>query len=629
MSSLTLALSHAGPSTLRSILSSTTNRLSPTSDPLEVENDHLKTQLDLQAAIATQYEEDLSAKEHYVELLSLKLKQAVKTAERWRREAEKDKVLLASVQDVLEHECEGLEEELRAERAAAMSASTQTYEESMRSDIPGKNASLHASNLFAASHRSRPGFNRSAISAASSLGERDVSEYESSVGRSEQMSVSQQDVSRAQTNPEDYGSRSAHTSNLLSEADAAESSQSNDRSQSQSASSPVDREAFLRQSQQLEAVIRERDQLLLDLEAEQQNSQRLAASLSAADSQLTISASAFATAKETIKELQAKERDHIRAREAAEEQTTSVRQELEALLDVLQEETAGLRSAHKLELDRLTSAHRDAEEEFTAREESYRTQVDDLQEQLDEGDAKLLAAEDRLRFLTSEVEGLKRNIETLEYEKEHAERHSFDSGEAQNRIQALEKESERARRRVMELERGSGNKEMEITKLRKRLENMEEDKDGLNDALDMKQQELEMLKRKLGVRGTGGMTPLPTRAGLGRTLSVPDSAASIASSSVTESVVESRPGPLLDTMNLLGRRSLSVSGMSAAIKPTRHYRIAPRPSNPMETLKHPNSSSNSVSRSALEDSNVTEDMAATPRAPTRDKENRRAILVPA
>ncbi|KAG8964159.1 hypothetical protein FRC00_003607 [Tulasnella sp. 408] len=497
--------------TFYSILSSTTDRLSAAPDSLEAENDHLRSLLHLQQAIAAQYEEDLSAKERYMELLSIKLKQAEKMAERSQREAEKDNVPLANVQDVLE----------------------------------------------------------------------------------------------------DYGSCSAHTSNLLSNAEAAASETSH---------SNVDREVFLRQSQQLEAVIRERDQLLLELEAEKQNSQRLAASLSGADSQLTISASAFATAKETIKELQAKVWEHLRAREVVEEQATSMEQELEAQLADLREEADGLRSTQKSELDRLASAHRDAEEEFASREQSYRSQLDDLQAQLDESGVKRSAAEDRLKFLTSKVEGLKQNIEALEYEKEHAERQSFDSSEAQRRIETLEKEAERARRRIADLERGSGNKEIEITKLRKKLESLEEDRDGLNLALDLKQQELEMLKRKFRVRGTGGMTPFPSRAGLGRTLSVPDSTASIASSSIAEPVVESRAGPLLDTVNLHGRRSLSVSGMSA-MKSTKHVRMAPRPSNPMELFKHPNASSNSVSHSNLEDSNVTEDMAATPRASTRDNKN--------
>lgn len=102
MSCLTLALSHAGPTTLHSILSSTTDRLSAATDLLEAENEHLRSLLALQGAIAAQYEEDLSAKEAYVELLSIKIKHAEKTAERSRREAEKDNVPLANVQDVPE-----------------------------------------------------------------------------------------------------------------------------------------------------------------------------------------------------------------------------------------------------------------------------------------------------------------------------------------------------------------------------------------------------------------------------------------------------------------------------------------------------------------------------------------------
>lgn len=200
MSSLKLALSHAGPSTLRSFLSNTTNRLSTTSDSLESENDQLRTQLDLQAAISAQYEEDLSARDQYVELLSVKLKHAEKTAERWRREAEKDKLLLSNVQDVLEQECEGLEDALRTERAAAMS--------------------VNSSNPFAASHRSRPSFNRSAVSATSSAGDRDVYDFQSSVGRSV---ISQQDISEEQPSLEDYGARSSHISNASSKVDVAAS----------------------------------------------------------------------------------------------------------------------------------------------------------------------------------------------------------------------------------------------------------------------------------------------------------------------------------------------------------------------------------------------------------------------
>ncbi|KAG8942223.1 hypothetical protein FRC04_003816, partial [Tulasnella sp. 424] len=392
MTSLKLTLSHAGPRTLHSRLSNTP---STPSDSSESESDRLRTQLDIQAAIAAQYEEDLSARDQYVELLSVKLKHAEKTAERWRREAEKDKVLLSNVQEVLEQECEGLEDALRTERAVA--------------------ASGNSSNPFAASHRSRPGFSRSVVSATSSVGDRDVSDFQSFVGRS---ATSRQDISEEQPSLEDYGARSSQISNASSKVDVAASIVSEPidpslRSSQPPSAPPPDHELFQRQAQQLEAVVRERDQLLLDLEDEKASSQRLAASLSAADNQLTISASAFATAKETIKELQAKERDHLRAREAAEEQLASIRQELEARVTALVEEAAGLRSKHGQELDRLKSVHRAAEQESASREESYRAQVDDLQEQIEDRDSQHLDTEDRLRLLTAELEGMKRNVETL------------------------------------------------------------------------------------------------------------------------------------------------------------------------------------------------------------------------
>lgn len=123
---LTPAPSHPG-SCICALPSNTTNLPSTTCDSLESENDPLRTQLDLlQVAIAALYEEDLSARGQCVELLSFKLKEAEKTAERWRREAEKDKLLLAHVQHVLEQECESLEEVLRAERAARSSQMNNT-----------------------------------------------------------------------------------------------------------------------------------------------------------------------------------------------------------------------------------------------------------------------------------------------------------------------------------------------------------------------------------------------------------------------------------------------------------------------------------------------------------------------
>ncbi|KAL1941791.1 hypothetical protein VTO73DRAFT_6791 [Trametes versicolor] len=75
------------------------------------------------------------------------------------------------------------------------------------------------------------------------------------------------------------------------------------------------------------------------------------------------------------------------------------------------------------------------------------------------------------------------------------------------RATALTAEVERLRRQVHELQQESADKEVKLVQYSKKHTQDKEDLDGLNIALDSKQQELEMLKRRLNVRGTAGSTP--------------------------------------------------------------------------------------------------------------------------
>ncbi|CAE6415275.1 unnamed protein product [Rhizoctonia solani] len=79
------------------------------------------------------------------------------------------------------------------------------------------------------------------------------------------------------------------------------------------------------------------------------------------------------------------------------------------------------------------------------------------------------------------------------------------------RLKALVDETARSQRRVNELMTESADKEVRIVQLSKARAQDIEDKEGLNVALQSKQQELELIKRKLGVRGTAGATPAPSR----------------------------------------------------------------------------------------------------------------------
>ncbi|KAI0824945.1 hypothetical protein BC628DRAFT_1321363 [Trametes gibbosa] len=78
------------------------------------------------------------------------------------------------------------------------------------------------------------------------------------------------------------------------------------------------------------------------------------------------------------------------------------------------------------------------------------------------------------------------------------------------RATALTAEVERLRRQVHELQQESADKEVKLVQYAKKHTQDKEDLDGLNIALDSKQQELEMLKRRLSVRGTAGSTPAST-----------------------------------------------------------------------------------------------------------------------
>ncbi|KAL4251837.1 hypothetical protein AB1N83_013458 [Pleurotus pulmonarius] len=95
-------------------------------------------------------------------------------------------------------------------------------------------------------------------------------------------------------------------------------------------------------------------------------------------------------------------------------------------------------------------------------------------------------------------------METLIKERTEA---TFEASTLKGRVDALSAELEKLRRHVHELQQESIAKEVKIVQLNKARAQDKEDMQGLNIALDSKQQELELIKRKMGVRGTAGSTP--------------------------------------------------------------------------------------------------------------------------
>ncbi|KAL0574759.1 hypothetical protein V5O48_007206 [Marasmius crinis-equi] len=84
---------------------------------------------------------------------------------------------------------------------------------------------------------------------------------------------------------------------------------------------------------------------------------------------------------------------------------------------------------------------------------------------------------------------------------------------SREKMSSLEEETDRLRRQVHQLQQDSAEKEIKIVQLTKGREQDKDDLNGLNIALDSKQQELELIKRKMNVRGTAGSTPAQTKIG--------------------------------------------------------------------------------------------------------------------
>ncbi|KAF5376080.1 hypothetical protein D9615_007716 [Tricholomella constricta] len=143
-----------------------------------------------------------------------------------------------------------------------------------------------------------------------------------------------------------------------------------------------------------------------------------------------------------------------------------------------------------------------------------------------------------------------------------------------DKVNALKEEVERLRRKIQVLQQESADKEVKLLQLNKQHQRDKEDLEGINTALDSKQMELELIKRNLGVRGTGGATPAPaSRVAQHRrdstifstpTVSRPSSVASNASSTIGKDrkrISAETPASSATKISALGK-SIRANGIS-------------------------------------------------------------------
>ncbi|KAG8796431.1 hypothetical protein FRC12_022913 [Ceratobasidium sp. 428] len=219
--------------------------------------------------------------------------------------------------------------------------------------------------------------------------------------------------------------------------------------------------------------------------------------------------------------------DELERMRAEFEDGLNVRGEIEQERNALAEELVAEQEAHAAlatEHDQLVRRLEETERErHSALENQQRLEgvVRTRNQEIAEVEERLLVQSceaDQLRLDKRELEKVKTQRDDAIQAEEHLriqlEARTADNSELntlRDRVAKLSEESTKLQRRVNQLKSKSADKEVRIVQLIKARTLEAEDRDGLNIALQAKQQELELIKRKLGVRGTAGATPAPSR----------------------------------------------------------------------------------------------------------------------
>ncbi|KAE9395335.1 hypothetical protein BT96DRAFT_1044563 [Gymnopus androsaceus JB14] len=199
---------------------------------------------------------------------------------------------------------------------------------------------------------------------------------------------------------------------------------------------------------------------------------------------------------------------------------------------------------------------RDAEiAKYSSRVVEQEKEIETLRERLssiNREHQRVISEQERALQATSQHDG--KTTKQLKNLLEHQGEQNVELRTNKEKVNNLQTEVERLRRQVHTLQQESADKEVKIVQLSKKHESAVEDLVGLNQALDSKQMELELVKRRHGVRGTGGSTSTPAPSRVSRC----DSAAfSTPSTSRPSSVISNSDRELTGPATLTKERKLS------------------------------------------------------------------------
>ncbi|CDO77565.1 hypothetical protein BN946_scf184926.g2 [Trametes cinnabarina] len=215
---------------------------------------------------------------------------------------------------------------------------------------------------------------------------------------------------------------------------------------------------------QKEELETQRTELQIQVRAEQEHSEELTRALREREDKVIALEHEQKFSQERVSRLEAR----LREREAELSEISKKQTEREADAENAQDEIAKMKREHA----RIVNEQSRTLQDVVAREVEARASMETMVREKAETDVQLASLKERSEALTAEVERLRRQVHDLQQE--------------------------------------SADKEMKVVQLEKRCARDKEDLEGLNIALDSKQQELEMLKRRLNIRGTAGSTPAST-----------------------------------------------------------------------------------------------------------------------
>ncbi|KIJ18268.1 hypothetical protein PAXINDRAFT_110749 [Paxillus involutus ATCC 200175] len=520
----------------------------------------LRTQLALQQELCAQYEIDLGARDELVEALTGRLESA-------ERENEKRKSVLRSWKKKaaeLEKMCRHLEEEVDSSRQESMERSIMdeasgealrqlhrqiSQLEREKSDVEAKEETLRIQRD--ALERSVKGKDDELIRLQEALQGRDDNERALKEGirdvkeQMDQITTSaepEEDLRTIIAEKEHAGEaeRARHSVIELAWAEeqqrmlaaAAELQQKNVSLVTELASvreelsreneerlllkSEVEAQwqSTMKNGEHIEQMTKERDALKGDIEA--------------LESKISTMEEEWNDSENRKSELEAELHDALDARDAVEKE----RDELEEQLHHEREHADGLTQAMQEQEDRLSQLDgelRFMKENVLRLEENIKdrdTEIASLSGKVIERAAEAEELHEQLSFFKREQarsgDVQKRDLEeAISREREAREQletalkekatSDIALGSSKDRLHSLSEEMSRLRVQVHQLQKESADKEVTVVHLNKQVTQDKEDINGLNIALDSKQQELELVKRKYGVRGTGGSTPAPSK----------------------------------------------------------------------------------------------------------------------